>query len=191
MGITVENLNIADVKLISPKKFGDQRGFFSEVYNRRNLLEAGIDLEFVQDNHSLSADRGTVRGLHFQSPPNAIDKLIRVTRGSVFDVAVDIRHGSPTYGEHVSIVLSADNWAQILVPKGFAHAFCTLEPDTEVVYKVTGYWAADWDFGLRWNDPSLGIDWPVSEGSAVLSEKDLAQPLLADLPEFFTYEGGA
>jgi dTDP-4-dehydrorhamnose 3,5-epimerase len=187
VGIKVEDLSIPDVKLIHPPKFGDHRGFFSEVYNQQSFSKAGISLEFVQDNHSLSGDRGTVRGLHFQSPPNDIAKLVRVTRGSVFDVAVDIRHGSPTFGQHVAAVLSAENWLQILVPAGFAHAFCTLEPDTEVVYKVTGYWASDWDYGVRWNDPALGIDWPVNEDTVVLSDKDREQPFLKDLPAYFTY----
>ena len=162
-------------------KYGDHRGFFSEVYNKRALAEAGIDIEFVQDNHSLSAEKGTVRGLHFQTPPFAQDKLVRVVRGAVFDVAVDLRRESPTYGRHVSMVLSAETWNQILVPIGFAHGFMTLEPDTEVVYKVSGYYAPDHDKGLLWNDPALGIAWPIPEARAILSDKDRRQPRLAEL----------
>jgi len=172
----VQALTIPDVKILTPRKFGDSRGFFSEVYNRRALAGAGIDTEFVQDNHSLSACRGTVRGLHFQTPPHAQDKLVRVVRGSVFDVAVDLRQGSPTYGLHVSAVLSAEAWNQILVPVGFAHGFMTLEPDTEIVYKVSDFHAPDHDEGLLWNDPTLGIRWPIPEEEAVLSDKDRGQP---------------
>ena len=172
----VQALTIPDVKILTPRKFGDSRGFFSEVYNRRTLAEAGIDTEFVQDNHSLSACRGTVRGLHFQTPPHAQDKLVRVMRGSVFDVAVDLRRGSPTYGLHASAVLSAEAWNQILVPVGFAHGFMTLEPGTEVVYKVSDFYAPDHDEGLLWNDPALGIRWPIPEEEAVLSDKDRGQP---------------
>src|SRR5262245_60856479 len=135
--MNIETLAIPEVKLITPKILRDGRGFFSETYNRGSLQAAGIDFEFVQDNHSLSRAKGVVRGLHFQIAPRAQGKLVRVTRGSVFDVAVDIRRGSPTYGKYVSAVLSADNWAQLWVPEGFAHGFCTLESDTEVVYKVT------------------------------------------------------
>ena len=173
-------LAIPDVRVFIPRKFGDHRGFFSEVYNRRTLSEAGVDTEFVQDNHSLSADRGTVRGLHFQTPPHAQDKLVRVVRGSVFDVAVDLRRSAPTYGRHVSVVLSAEAWNQILVPVGFAHGFMTLESDTEVVYKVSDYYAPDHDEGLRWNDPALGIRWPIAEDEAVLSDKDRNQPGFAE-----------
>ena len=172
----VQTLAIPDIKVFVPRKFGDHRGFFSEVYNRRALAEAGVDIEFVQDNHSLSACRGTVRGLHFQTPPHAQDKLVRVVRGSVFDVAVDLRRSSPTYGGHVSAVLGADAWNQILVPVGFAHGFMTLEPDTEVVYKVSDYYAPDHDEGLLWNDPVLGIAWPIPEDEAALSDKDRRQP---------------
>lgn len=179
----VEATAIADVKIITPRRFGDHRGFFSEVYNKRALAEAGIELEFVQDNHSLSAEVGTVRGLHFQTPPMAQDKLVRVTRGAVLDVAVDVRAGSPTYGKHVAVELSAENWRQLLVPIGFAHGFCTLAPDTEVMYKVTNYYSAAHDGGIAWDDPALGIEWPVTD--AVLSEKDRGLPRLADLGEVF------
>ena len=177
----VEHLNIPDVRLLSPRKHGDRRGFFSETYNRKALAVIGIDIDFVQDNHSYSADKGTVRGLHFQTPPFAQDKLVRVTRGSVFDIAVDLRRSSPTYGRYVSAVLSAEAWNQILVPIGFAHGFMTLEPDTEVIYKVSNYYAPDHDKGLLWNDPALGISWPIADEEAVLSDKDRKQPRLAEL----------
>lgn len=176
---------IPAVKVLTPKKFGDHRGFFSETYNRERLEEAGIHLDFVQDNHSLSAQKGVVRGLHFQLPPFAQDKLLRVTRGRILDVAVDLRRSSPTYGKHVTVELSAENWKQILVPIGFAHGFVTLEPNTEVIYKVTSYYAPTHDRGLLWNDPALGIAWPISAGEAILSDKDKAQPRLADLPSAF------
>ena len=177
----VEHLNIPDVRLLSPRKHGDRRGFFSETYSRKALAVIGIDIDFVQDNHSYSADKGTVRGLHFQTPPFAQDKLVRVVRGSVFDIAVDLRQGSPTYGRHVSAVLSAQAWNQILVPIGFAHGFMTLEPDTEVIYKVSNYYAPDHDKGLLWNDPALGINWPIADEEAVLSDKDSKLPRLAEL----------
>ncbi len=182
----VEATAIPAVKIITPKKFGDHRGFFSETYNRKAFAEAGIDLEFVQDNQSLSATAGTLRGLHFQSPPFGQDKLVRVTRGKIFDVAVDIRRSSPTFGKYVAVELSAENWRQVLIPIGFAHGFVTLEPDTEVQYKVTNYYSAANDMGLAWNDPDIGIDWPVKAEVAVLSEKDDKHPRLRDLPEIFT-----
>ncbi|MCC6913744.1 MAG: dTDP-4-dehydrorhamnose 3,5-epimerase [Rhodospirillaceae bacterium] len=185
MSLTVESLAIPEVKIIRPRKHGDARGFFSETYAKKAFAEAGIDLDFVQDNHAFSATKGTVRGLHFQSAPFAQDKLVRVVRGSILDVAVDLRRASPTYGQHVSAVISADEWNQILVPVGFAHGLLTLEPDTEVLYKVTNYYAPQHDLGLLWNDPALGIAWPVSEADAVLSAKDKAQPRLADLPAYF------
>ena len=176
---------IPDVKLITPRKFGDHRGFFSETYNRKAMAEAGVDLDFVQDNHSLSGEKGVLRGLHFQTPPYAQDKLVRVTRGAILDVAVDLRRGSPTFGQHIAAEISAENWKQILVPIGFAHGFLTLEPDTEVVYKVTNYYAPDHDRGMLWNDPDLGIDWPIDPADVILSDKDKAQPRFADLPEAF------
>ena len=175
----VETLAIAAVKVLVPSRFGDRRGFFSEVYSRRTLAGLGIDIDFVQDNHSRSAERGTVRGLHFQVPPRAQHKLVRVVRGAVFDVAVDLRRGSPTYGAHVSVVLSAKAWNQLLVPVGFAHGFMTLEPGSEVVYKVSDHYAPDHDRGLRWNDPDLGIAWPLPEEEALLSEKDRRHPAFA------------
>lgn len=176
---------IPDVKILSPKKFGDHRGFFSETYSRKALRELGIDLEFVQDNHSLSVEKGVIRGLHYQLPPMAQDKLVRVTRGAILDVAVDIRRGSPTFGKKVSAVISAENWKQILIPKGFAHGFVTLEPNTEVLYKVTNYYSPKDERGIRWNDPALRIDWGVDESSAILSDKDRKYPSLAEASDLF------
>jgi len=178
-------------RLLAPVRHGDARGFFSETWNRAAFAAIGIDCDFVQDNHSLSRRKGTVRGLHFQTPPFAQAKLVRVTRGAVLDVAVDIRHGSPTFGQHVTVELSAENWRQLFVPEGFAHGFCTLQPDTEVLYKVSAPYAPDHDKGLLWNDPALAIDWRVSADDAVVSDKDRAHPLLADLEAVFSHSGGA
>lgn len=172
---------IPEVLLIAPKRFGDERGFFSETYNKAVLAEAGFDGAFVQDNHSLSPRRGTVRGLHYQAPPHAQAKLIRVTRGAVFDVAVDIRRGSPTFGRHVGVELSAANWTQLLVPAGFAHGFQTLTEDCEVLYKVTDYYAPSSEGGLLWDDPALGIAWPLASAEAGLNDRDAAWPSLAEL----------
>ena len=183
--MNVMDLDLDGVKLIVPPRFGDDRGFFSEVYNRAALAERGIDDVFLQDNHSLSDDAGTVRGLHFQIDPRPIAKLVRVTRGAIVDVVVDLRRGSNTFGRHVMADLTATNWAQIYVPIGFAHGFCTLEPNTEVVYKVTDYWSAEVDKGVAWDDPDLAIDWPIAMQDAVLSDKDRTQPKLADLPDYF------
>lgn len=183
--LNVERTAIADVKIITVKKFGDARGFFSEVYNRRSFVDAGIDQEFLQDNHAFSATRGTLRGLHFQSPPFAQDKLVRVTRGRILDVAVDLRKSSLTFGKHIAVEISAENWRQILVPIGFAHGYVTLEPDTEVLYKVTNYYAPDHDHGLAWNDPALAIDWGIAASEVILSDKDRRHPTLADLPGCF------
>lgn len=181
----VEATALPDVKIIQPKKFGDHRGFFSETYNQQVFREAGIDLIFVQDNHSLSAAVGTLRGLHFQSPPFAQDKLIRVPRGRILDIAVDIRTSSPDFGKAVAVELSAENWLQVLVPAGFAHGFVTLEPDTEVLYKVSAPYAPSHDHGLAFDDPALGIDWGLPPERLILSEKDRRHPLLADLPRYF------
>ena len=183
-------LGIPEVRMLEPDRHGDRRGFFSEVYSRRTLAQAGIEIEFVQDNHSVSAEAGTVRGLHFQAPPFAQDKLVRVVRGSVFDVAVDLRKGSPTYARHVSAVLSAEAWNQLLVPIGFAHGFMTLEPGTEVLYKVSGYYAPECDMGLRWNDPALGIRWPRAAEAAVLSPKDAELPKLSEVASPFSWRPG-
>jgi len=184
--VQVESLAIPDVKIITPRRFGDHRGFFSETYSKPAFEAVGLDLDFVQDNHSLSASVGVLRGLHFQVPPFAQDKLVRVIRGRIFDVAVDIRRGSPTYGRWVAAEISAAAWNQILVPVGFAHGFVTLEPDTEVVYKVTAPYAPEHDRGLAWDDPDLAIAWPLDGVEAILSEKDTRHPRLADLPAAFS-----
>jgi len=170
--------------LIVPERHLDHRGYFSEIFRKNRFEAAGLG-EFVQDNHSYSAKRGTVRGLHFQVPPVPQAKLTRVVRGSSFHVAVDIRRSSPTWGRHVSVVLSAENRTLLYVPVGFAHGLCTLEPDTEVTYKVTDYYAPDAARGLAWNDPALGIKWPVSPDAAVLSDRDRAHPTLSELPGWF------
>lgn len=173
---------------IRPIKRGDARGFFSETYNAAALAEKGIELSFVQDNHSFSAARGVLRGLHYQLPPHAQDKLVRVVKGRIFDVAVDIRRGSPTFARWVSVELSEASWNQILVPTGFAHGFVTLEPDTEVVYKVTDRYAPDCDRSIRFDDPAIGIDWPLDGIEVQLSEKDARAPLLAQA-DLFEYTG--
>ncbi len=189
VGLTVSPLRISEVVLVGAAKHSDARGFFSETYSKADLCALGIEIEFVQDNHALSVQRGTVRGLHFQTPPYAQDKLIRVARGAIFDVAVDLRTGSPTFGQHVSAVISSDAWNQILVPVGFAHGFATLEPNTEVIYKVSSHYSPGHDKGLFWEDPALGIDWPVTSSEVVLSDKDKCQPMLSELPRYFFYEG--
>ena len=170
--VEVRPLGLDGVFEIRPRRFGDDRGFFSEVWSRGALAEAGLDLDFLQDNHSYSAARGVLRGLHYQLPPAAQDKLVRVSRGSVYDVAVDIRRGSPTFGKWVGLTLSAELWNQILVPKGFAHGFVTLEEHTEVQYKVTAPYRPDLERAIRFDDPELGIDWPVGGDEVQLSAKD-------------------
>jgi dTDP-4-dehydrorhamnose 3,5-epimerase len=172
---------------IHTPRFGDQRGWFAETYNERRFGEWGIPVRFVQDNHSLSRPVGTVRGLHYQAPPCGQAKLVRVVRGRILDVAVDARRGSPTYGEHVAVELSAEAGDQLFLPVGFLHGFVTLEPDTEVVYKVSDFYDRASDGGVRWNDPTLGIAWGVA--TAVVSEKDAAQPLFADWTSPFDYDG--
>jgi dTDP-4-dehydrorhamnose 3,5-epimerase len=181
----ISRLAIPDVILVKPRRFEDERGFFSETWSDREFRMQVADVSFVQDNHSLSRQIGTIRGLHFQRPPSGQGKLVRVTRGSVFDVAVDLRRGSPSYGRHVSAVLTAEGGEQLWIPEGFAHAFCTLEADTEFLYKVTSFYSAKDDGGLVWNDPDLAIVWPVAPEEAVLSDKDRQLPRLADLPPIF------
>jgi dTDP-4-dehydrorhamnose 3,5-epimerase len=181
----IEPLAIADVKIITPRRFQDDRGFFSETWNVRAFREAGLEADFVQDNHAYSVEKGVVRGLHYQLPPSAQGKLVRVTKGAILDVAVDIRRASPTFGHHVSAVLSAENWRQIWVPVGFAHGYVTLEPHTEVVYKVTNLYAPALDRGIMWSDPALGIDWGLTDTEAILSEKDRRQPRLAEATDLF------
>ncbi|SBW13404.1 hypothetical protein BR10RB9215_C10209 [Brucella sp. 10RB9215] len=180
----VRPLGLDGVFEISPRKFGDDRGFFSETHNAKSFAEAGIDLTFVQDNHSYSAAKGIVRGLHYQLPPFAQDKLVRVTRGAILDVAVDIRKSSPTFGKWVALEVSADKWNQILVPKGFAHGFMTLVENTEVIYKVTDYYSPEHDRSIRFDDPAIGIDWPVASSDVQLSDKDQKAPLFADAEVF-------
>lgn len=172
---------IAGPLLVGARRFGDARGYFSETYSRRDFAALGIHDDFVQDNQSLSATPGTVRGLHFQTAPHPQAKLVRVLRGRILDVAVDLRSGSPTYGHHVAAELSAANGLMLYVPVGFAHGFVTREADTEVAYKVTGYYAPDCDGGVAWNDPSLGIEWGVTADQATLSDKDRRLPTLSAL----------
>lgn len=185
----VDQTALPGVVLITPPRFGDHRGFFSESYSRKKLAEQGIDMEFVQDNHSLSATVGTVRGLHFQAPPHAQDKLVRCGKGRLYDVAVDIRKGSPTYGQWVGYELSFENGRQLLVPAGFAHGFMTLEPDTEIVYKCSDYYAPQTEGALLWNDPGLGIDWPLQGIEPVISDKDAKAPGIAGYDSPFVWEG--
>lgn len=183
----VTKTDIPDVMLITPARFGDKRGFFSETYNKRALVEIGITMDFIQENHAYSADPGTLRGLHFQCPPATQTKLLRVLRGVVLDVCVDCRKGSPTYGQHVMVEMTAESGQQILCPKGFAHGILTLKAHTEITYKVDAYYAPELDSGIRYDDPDLAIDWPLAEEDLVLSEKDRHQPSFRDLPDLFTY----
>jgi len=180
---------LPEVLEITPRRFGDDRGFFSESWNRDTWAAAGIDLEFIQDNHSLSAEVGVLRGLHFQAPPRAQDKLVRVVTGAVLDVAVDIRKGSPRYGQWVAVELSAENGKQLLVPKGFAHGFLTLKPDTHFLYKCTDTYAPDAEGALLWSDADIGVDWGVDAATLTLSEKDAIAPAFKDFDSPFIYEG--
>ena len=182
--IEVRELELAGVYEITPQRFGDDRGFFSETYSATGLAAAGIDMTFVQDNHSLSRKAGVLRGLHYQLPPFAQGKLVRVISGAILDVAVDIRKSSPTFGRWLALEVSAKRWNQILVPKGFAHGFVTLIPDTEVIYKVTERYAPECDRSIRFDDPAIGIDWRVSAADVTLSDKDRNAPLLADAEIF-------
>ncbi|PWE18954.1 dTDP-4-dehydrorhamnose 3,5-epimerase [Marinicauda salina] len=186
--MNVDCLDIPDVKVVAPARFSDERGFFSEAYNERSFAAAGVDARFVQDNHSYSASVGTVRGLHFQSPPYAQAKLVRVAVGRIFDVAVDIRRGSPTFGHSVAVELSADTGNQLFIPAGFLHAFMTLEPDTHVLYKVDAFYSREHDGSVRFDDPDLAIDWPLPAEEAVLSKKDAAAPSWAEFESPFQYE---
>lgn len=182
--IDVKELALPGVYEIAPRRFGDHRGFFSETYNAAALAERGIDLAFVQDNHSLSRAAGVLRGLHYQLPPFAQDKLVRVVRGAILDVAVDIRRSSPTFGAWLALEVSAEKWNQVLVPKGFAHGFVTLVPDTEVLYKVTERYAPEQDRSIRFDDPAIGIDWGLPASEVILSDKDGKAPSLADAEVF-------
>jgi dTDP-4-dehydrorhamnose 3,5-epimerase len=176
----ISSLEIEAVKLVLPTKHSDKRGYFVETWNRRRFAEAGIDIDFVQDNCSYSVSTGTIRGLHFQTPPKAQAKLVRVVRGSVFDVAVDLRRASPTCGRSVSAVLSAEGGEQMFIPIGFAHGFCTLEPETEVAYKASDFYSPEHDAGIAWNDEELAIAWPLADLEPVLSEKDKKLPRLRE-----------
>lgn len=182
----VEPLAIPEILLVTPQRFTDPRGFFSETWSQPRYEALGIHGPFVQDNHSLSVQRGTVRGLHLQVAPSVQGKLVRCTRGAIWDVAVDVRHGSPTYGRHAASVLSAENWAQLWIPGGFLHGFCTLEPDTEVIYKVTADYDRGSERGVIWNDPDLALPWPLDGNEALLSDKDAVLPRLRDCPAWFT-----
>lgn len=186
--LDVQETALSGVLLITPRRFGDPRGFFSESWNAGRMAEHGLHFDFVQDNHSLSAQVGTVRGLHFQSPPHAQDKLVRCGRGALFDVAVDIRKGSPTYGRWVGYELSAENGRQLLVPAGFLHGFVTRAPDTEICYKCTDYYAPECDGAVRFDDPAIGIDWGMGTIAPLLSEKDAVAPMLSNLNNPFIYE---
>jgi dTDP-4-dehydrorhamnose 3,5-epimerase len=181
----IEPTLLPEVLMLTPRRFGDARGWFIETWNAARLAEAGLDLPWVQDNHSLSAAKGTLRGLHYQMPPRAQDKLVRCSRGAILDVAVDIRSGSPTYGKWVAVELSADNGRQLLVPKGFLHGFVTLSENCEVQYKCSDFYSPEHDRGVRWDDPAIGVDWGTS--APILSEKDQTAPLLADIGQPFLY----
>jgi dTDP-4-dehydrorhamnose 3,5-epimerase len=183
--VDVIETRIPAVKRIVPKRFGDARGWFSETFRMDVLERADIAVPFVQDNQSFSAPQGTIRGLHFQIPPQPQTKLVRVLAGAILDVAVDIRPDSPTYGQHVAVRLDAEGGEQLFIPHGFAHGFCTLTPDVMVAYKVDSYYSPAHDRAVLWNDPDLGIDWPVGEGQAILSDKDLRAPRLRDAGPLF------
>ncbi len=182
----IEKTDLPGVVVLMPNRVRDARGFFSESWNSQVLAKQGIELDFVQDNHSLSAQVGTIRGLHFQSPPHAQDKLVRCGQGALFDVAVDIRKGSPTYGQWFGIELTAENGKQLLVPAGFLHGFVTRAPNTEILYKCTNYYAPQCDGAVRWD--SCGIDWGFEE-DPILSDKDAVAPALADFDSPFVWEG--
>jgi dTDP-4-dehydrorhamnose 3,5-epimerase len=184
----IEQTALPGVVIVTPRRFGDDRGWFCETWNAARMAEAGWDIPFVQDNHSMSGPVGTLRGLHYQRPPHAQAKLVRCTRGAIFDVAVDIRRGSPSYGKWVGVDLTAANGRQLFVPTGFLHGFVTRQPDTEVQYKCSDLYAPDCDGGIRWDDPAIGIDWGIA-GAPVLSPKDRDAPLLADLDSPFVWEG--
>lgn len=184
----VQPLALPGLVLITAKRFEDQRGYFSETWNRRALAAHGIEIDFVQDNQSMSVTSGTLRGLHFQTPPAAQGKMVRVLRGRIFDVAVDLRRGSPTFGKWCGVELTAETGEQLLVPPGFAHGFVTLEPRTEIFYKVDAFYAPDCDKGIAWNDPDIGIEWPWA-AEPVLSDKDTKLPRLAEIESPFVYAG--
>lgn len=183
--MNVMETRIKGVLLVEPRRFGDARGWFSETFSQHRMQALGIDSGFCQDNHSYSASPGTLRGLHFQIPPHAQAKLVRCSRGRILDVAIDIRQGSPTFGEHVAVELDAESGRQLFIPVGFAHGFCTLEPHSEVQYKVSDYYAPEAERGILWSDSDLAIDWPLPPEGPALSEKDSAYPSLAETPAYF------
>jgi len=183
--MNLEALKIPEVKLIAPPRFRDPRGFFSETWNQPRFAAAGIPGPFIQDNHAFSTGIGVLRGLHCQVGPNAQGKLVRCVRGAIYDVAVDVRHGSPTFGQYVGAELSADNWTQIWVPVGFLHAYCTLTEETEVIYKVTAPYDKAAERGVIWNDPAIAIEWPIPLNNVILSDKDTLLPRLRDCPAWF------
>lgn len=185
----IEKTKLDGVVIVMPKRHGDARGFFSESWNRKAMKDAGLEFDWVQDNHSLSARVGTIRGLHFQSPPHAQDKLVRCGRGCLFDVAVDIRKGSPTFGQWIGVELSFDNGKQLLVPAGFLHGFVTRAPDTEIIYKCSDYYAPECDGAVRWDCPTIAVDWGLNGTAPLLSDKDTAAPVLADFDSPFDYKG--
>jgi dTDP-4-dehydrorhamnose 3,5-epimerase len=182
--VKIIETKLQGVLVVEADVFGDNRGFFTESYNKQRFHEAGITHDFIQDNHSYSAEAGTLRGLHYQLSPKGQTKLVRAIAGAIYDVVVDIRKDSPTYGQWVGVILSESNKRQILVPKGFAHGFCTLTPHTQVLYKVDEYYSRDHDRGILWSDPDLGIDWPST--NVILSEKDKVHPVLKDADNNFT-----
>ncbi len=181
----IERFDPAGVVAVTPDRFGDDRGFFSETWNAARFAEAGIDAGFVQDNQSLSRDRGVIRGMHCQVGPNAQGKLVRCIKGAIWDVVVDARAASPTFGRWAAAELSAENWKQLWVPVGFLHGFCTLVPDTEVLYKVTAPYDRAAERGMVWNDPTIALPWPIAPEDATLSDKDRVLPAWADLPKLF------
>jgi len=183
--VNVESLSIPDIKVLTPVRHRDPRGFFSETWNQDRFAAAGVPGPFIQDNHAVSTDRGAVRGLHLQIGPNAQGKLVRVVRGAIWDVAVDVRHGSPTFGQWAAAEITADNWSQIWVPPGFLHGYCTLTAETEVIYKVTAPYDRSAERGVVWDDPTLAVPWPVVPGEAILSDKDQALPRFADCDAWF------
>jgi dTDP-4-dehydrorhamnose 3,5-epimerase len=183
-------IDIPEVKIFAPKRFEDSRGFFSETFSARAMEQAGLDLEWVQENHAFSKDAFTLRGVHYQIGADVQDKLVRVPIGSALDVAIDLRVGSKTFGKHVKTVLSAVNWRQMLVPKGFGHAIMTLEPDTHIIYRTTTFYAPDAERGIAWNDPQVGVDWGVEPGKLILSDRDCAWPNLSDQPDLLAIAPG-
>ncbi len=184
----IERLQIPDVCVITPRVFGDARGAFCETFNQAAWREAGLDLVFVQDNHAVSRQKGVVRGLHYQTAPYAQGKLVRVVRGAIYDVAVDLRKGSASFGQHVGVTLTAESWQHVWVPPGFAHGYCTLHEETDVIYKVTQPYAPECERGVQWDDPALNIAWPVDEAAAILSDKDKHHPAFQDVPDACLFE---